>query len=195
MPPSSRTGTCGEVWRACFTRGGPGRARRRWCAARAPSTFVTRSAWRKSPGNQPVPFATSRRSPAAPIFCRARMSQLPSWPYRQVPRACLQESSLTSHGEPIYLTGCGHGGTCPAARRGGAGILFPPGPRRPGHCAADRTAVRRCGHPAARQRGPLTSLSASGAACITPWRMLALVSKVARYPVRCSAFGCAPPNI
>jgi hypothetical protein len=55
MPPSSRTGMCGEGSRACFTHDGPGRAHRRWYAARALWTFVTRSAWRKSPGNQPVP--------------------------------------------------------------------------------------------------------------------------------------------
>jgi len=66
MPPSSRTGMFGEGSRACCTRDGPGRARRRWCAARAARTFVTRSAWRRSPGNQLGPQA---RSPAAPVSC------------------------------------------------------------------------------------------------------------------------------
>jgi hypothetical protein len=52
IPPSSRTGMFGAGSRVCFMPGGPGRARRRWCAARAPWTFVTRSVWWRSTGNQ-----------------------------------------------------------------------------------------------------------------------------------------------
>lgn len=59
MPPSSRTGMFGAGSRVCFMPGGPGRARRRWCAARAPWTFVTRSVWWRSPGNQLGPRARS----------------------------------------------------------------------------------------------------------------------------------------
>ena len=71
MPPSSRTGMFGAGSRACCTRDGPGRARRRWCAARAPGTFVTRSVWWRSASNQLGPRARSgdfplRRSASRP---------------------------------------------------------------------------------------------------------------------------------
>ena len=52
MPPSSRTGMFGAGSRACSMHDGPGRARQRWCAARAPWTFVTRSVWWRSASNQ-----------------------------------------------------------------------------------------------------------------------------------------------
>ena len=73
MPRSSRTGMSGEGWRACSMPDGPGRARRRWCAARAPWTFVTRSVWRRSAGNQLGPRGT---------FCRALAARVRIRPWR-----------------------------------------------------------------------------------------------------------------
>jgi len=73
MPPSSRTGMFGAGSRACSMRDGPGRARRRWCAARAPWTFVTRSVWRRSAGNQLGPRGT---------FCRALAARVRIRPWR-----------------------------------------------------------------------------------------------------------------
>jgi len=121
MPPSSRTGMFGGGSRACCTRDGPGRARRRWYAARAPWTFVTRSVWRRSPGNQLGPRARSgdfRRAgfTSCPHVPAARPA-LPGW--RALPDRTQSHKPRKTH-SPQQFQGIGR-----PPRAGAAAPLLP----------------------------------------------------------------------
>ena len=97
-PPSSRTGTSGVGWRACSTRAVPGRARRRWSAARTPRPFVTGSSAPRPSTDHPADAAIGRTV----LYCRA-------WKWHQtvICRLWRPLTSFGNHGRaPNALVSC-----------------------------------------------------------------------------------------
>jgi hypothetical protein len=114
---------------------------------------VTRSVWRKSPGNQPVPSARPGGFPAAPVSVVPACPSCPRGLAARFPHASAENPASQATENPLYITG--YGPAEPVGRSGGAAPV--PCSRRasprPAHRAADRPAAPRCGHPAAPPAG------------------------------------------